>query len=256
MRRFLSAIPLVLIVAALSAVLFHFRHRLIVTPVLSLDGAATLTAGIIAFIAVWLQIKASRSQVESQLKAEKDQREASQRAEILAVEKAILFEIDDFYREYLRDLRDALEEISPEASALPFIKDVRAISFPVFLGNSGKIGLLSDEHAEAIIHFYGVAQSHLRALCEYKEYREKLLIGVPVYGAENLARINLKQVKESLPELIKFTYLVCQKICVLTQVPFEWPRVAVAAEKTSLKEIMKGLGIDEEVTDSRVDAKT
>jgi hypothetical protein len=257
MKRYSVAILLSLGMVLLSGVLFHYRHRLTLTPVLTLDGAATLAAGIIAFVAVWLQIKASRSQIESQLKADRVQREASQKSEILAVEKAILFEIDDFYREYLRDVRDALEEITPEAGPLPFVKRIGTTSFPVFQGNSGKIGLLSDEHAEAIIHFYGAAQGHLRALSEYKAFREKLLLGVPIPGTDVLARINLRHIKQSLPELIKLTYIVCQKLCVITQVPFEWPRVAVAAEKTSLTEIMKDLdlGIEDHETVSRVNAK-
>src|SRR5713226_7364552 len=131
MRRYVTVIFAGLIIVGLSGFVFHFKQRITLNPILTLDGICTLAAGIIAFTAVYLQIEASRSQIESQIRAEREQRDASQKLEVLAVEKAILFEIDDFYREYLRDIQDALEHIIPEASPLPFVKSVRTTFFPV-----------------------------------------------------------------------------------------------------------------------------
>ncbi len=220
-------------------------------PALTLDGLLTFLGGLLAFFVIWRQTRHSDIGLESQLKAEKDARAEEQARRTRSVARAILFEIDGFYRAYLRDVRGSLENVVPEASPLPFAKSVGAGPFPVYSGNTSELGALDDEYVEAIVHFYGAADGYLRTVSDFKAFRDRLFIGQAPVGVENLARAYLKQMKDSIPEMIKLAYLVCHKLCALTGVPFAHPRVAVAAENTSIEQIVAGLQGPEGSADPR-----
>ena len=197
----------------------------------------TLAAGILAFVAVQLQMRNQRRAVRQEQERQKK-----------AVATAVLFEIDGFYRSHLRDPRKLLERIDPIKDNLPGIRSVGPTPFPVYLGNASKIGELNMDNVQAIVHFYSAANSYLSILRDYKNSldradRAKLLSMTP-RGSPDLssladeaqARLNLKHMKEALPELIRFAWLVCYYLCRSTGNEFEFPTVGVAAEPISMKE--------------------
>lgn len=167
-----------------------------------------------------------------------------QKRQRLAVTRAILFEIDTFYRYHFRDPTKFLEGVDPRECELPVVKSLHARPFPVYQGNTARLGELDEEAAESIIRFYEGAQSHVTTIRDYKAARERYLRGESADISETEARTLLSQMKNSLPELTKLTYVVCSQLCRLTQVPFESQRIAVAGEKLSLEEIKRSLGID------------
>lgn len=201
------------------------------------DGVMTLIAGVIAFVAVIIQIRSSskqlREQVASYDRASLEERERRNRA----VAKGILFEIDSFYRYYLRDLRDYLEKFDTVSGKLPFIKPNVPGLFGVFNGNTGEIGGLDEEALEAIVRFYSLAGSHWASLQRCATAIERVYRAENVEVEDDVARTILRLSKVALPELIRFTFLVSNKLCRFTGIKFEPPRVAVAGEKLSVEEI-------------------
>ncbi|MFQ5662810.1 MAG: hypothetical protein ACE5HL_03150 [Terriglobia bacterium] len=212
-----------------------------IEPTLTLDGVATLTAGVIAFVAIMLQIRSSRRAVEKQLNADRQARVEEQERQKLAVAKAVLFEIDAFYRYHLRDPRVFLANTDVLKADLPGVKSVAPHPFPVYYGNTGFVGRLDDEGVQAIVEFLAAAQSHLATARDYKSSMERFLRGDNPATAEVEARTYLSQMKNALPEMIKLAYIVCFKLCKLTGVPFEHPKIAVAGEPLTMEKIAASL---------------
>ena len=221
---------------------------------LTLDGLMTLFAGLIAFAAVIIQIRSSSGQLRDQIRAQRDADREEQERQKKAVATAILFEIDGFYRAYLRDPRDLLARIGSTKDSLPGIRLAVFNPFPVYVGNSSKIGELDVEKVQGVVHFYGVATSYLSILQDYKNSLERVdrakFVSMTPRGSgdfssladEAEARLNLRHVKEALPELIKFTWLVCHKLCGFTDVKFEFPIIGVAAEQISIQDFTTSVG--------------
>ena len=215
---------------------------------LSLDGLMTLIAGFIAFAAVIIQIRSSSRQLQKQLEAQREAQLAEEKRQNRAVANAILFEIDDFYRFHLRDPRNFLDAIDPQKDKLPGIGSVGPSPFPVYCGNAAKIGELDVGNVEAIVHFYAAASSYLSILQEYKASMERAergkFLSMIGRGTQDLsaladeadARMHLGRMKGALPELIRFTWLVCHQLCEFTDITFEFPRIGVAAEQLSIKD--------------------
>lgn len=59
-----------------------------------------------------------------------------------------------------------------------------------------------------------------------------------------LARIQLDRIKNALPEAVKFTYLVCHRLCQFAGVSFQYPHITVAAERLSIDEIAASLSTE------------
>ena len=206
------------------------------------DGLATLAAGIIAFCAVWWQVRSSASNLQKQLDAKRKAREEETVRQQRAVATAILFEIDCFYRLYIREVNNMLKCWDPETGELFVAKSVGSRPFPVYDGNAGNFGFLESGLAFDIVGFYSAAAQYLSALRDYKAEFErwhsaKVLLrdaaGVSPQAAEGIARALLDQLKKGLPHLINFGRLACKKLCEKTGVLFEAPVVAIAAENLS-----------------------
>jgi hypothetical protein len=129
---------------------------------LTLDGIMTLVAGVIAFIAVIIQIRSSSKQVQDQMKAQRDAEREEQERQMQSVATAVLFEIDHVYR-----------LISDQVHADDF--NIRYLippnRFIVFEANAGHLGSLGSDLARAIVRFYGEAgryflgsQQHLQEI--------------------------------------------------------------------------------------------
>jgi hypothetical protein len=207
------------------------------------DGIMTLIAGVLAFAAVqwqmWDQRRTLRQEQERQNRA---------------VATAILFEIDSFYAVYLRQPRDFLAGKDIEKDELPRFTLIGPNPFPVYRGNTGKIGELLVECVHALVGFFQQADSILSNLSDYSSTLERqrrmrfeastrrtLDNTLDLKMEESLARKQLGRIKGVLPEAIKAAYLVCHVLCQFADVPFEYPTVTVAAEKLSVDQIKDSL---------------
>src|SRR5271157_2399405 len=97
------------------------------------DGSMTLIAGVIAFIAVIIQIISSSKQVQDQVKAQRDAERGEQVRQRKGVAIGLLFEIDGFYRSYLRDPRKVFDRIDVSKDNLPGVRSVGENPFPVYV---------------------------------------------------------------------------------------------------------------------------
>lgn len=198
---------------------------------LTLDGLMTLIAGVIAFVAVWWQIKSSREQVEKQLQSDLKAREEEQRRQRLAVARALLFEIDEFYARYLREPWKKLESFDPVSDKPLGVLSVGSNPFPVYYGNTARLGEFHEETSSDVVRFYVQAEAYVSMIRDYKSSLDSELAREKSISAGSEPRILLAFMKNAIPELTNLTYLVCQKLCVVAMVAFESLTIAGAAEK-------------------------
>jgi sensor domain CHASE-containing protein len=81
---------------------------------LTLDGLMTLVAGVIAFIAVIIQIHSSSKQLQDQMDAQRDAEQDELERKKRAVATAIDFEIDSIYRTFVRSVKALFESAASE----------------------------------------------------------------------------------------------------------------------------------------------
>jgi hypothetical protein len=211
---------------------------------LTLDGLMTLIAGVIAFIAVIIQIRSSSKQVQGQIEAqrvaEREERERQKRA----VAGAILSEIDNTYRYLIRDVRDFLRTIEPANVDLRTICVKAFVArFPILDANAAKIGDLGEQAAESVVGFYSCVRAYLISLENFALSRERWLDNPDKVLLENVTREYLSHVKNTLPSLIWLAHLVCGELCSTLSKKFESPRIAVAAENMdALREEITKMG--------------
>jgi hypothetical protein len=231
---------------------------------LTLDGLMTLVAGVIAFVAVIIQVRSSSKQLHDQMKAQRDAERQEQDRQKKAVATALLFEIDGFYAAYLRQLRDLLEGKEIRRDTLPHIMSLPPDMFPVFNGNADRIGELPTDCVLAIVGFFREAGRIVSTFNDYESSLERAdqiqsrilnAADIPSQRARDnqvrLAFTQLALIKKGLPEVISLTYLVCETLCKITGVPFEYPTITVADEDLSADRIAEILpDIDPEEDDS------
>jgi hypothetical protein len=213
---------------------------------LSNDAIVVLFVGLMAFLAVMIQIEEDRTK-----------RFEDQESEKKAVATALLFEIDGFYATYLRQPRDLLMRKDVAKDALPRFASIGPNQFPIYCGNASKIGDLLTDCVLGAVGFVRVADSILSNLIDYASSLERaqqagrVVTGdadfatiIDFRGPGVVARIQLGRIKDVLPEAIKAAYLVCHALCQFAGVPFEYPRVTVAAEGASVNEIGASLSAE------------
>ena len=215
---------------------------------LTLDGLMTLIAGVIAFVAVIIQIRSSSKQVQEQIRAQRDAEREEREREKRVVASAILFEIDGLYRWFLRDVRNFLRDVDPDKEDLSLLeaKPAPANQAVVFAANAGRIGELDEPIVENVVRFYMSVQAVLYGIDRFDEARRRYLAAssegpehddrqwleksAGYMQLEDFARQWLGNVKKGLPPLIVIAYNVCQQLCTVLSISFEAPRIAVADE--------------------------
>jgi hypothetical protein len=228
------------------------------------DGALTLIAGVIAFIAVIIQIASSSKRVQDQIRAQRDAEREEQERQRKGLAIGLLFEIDGFYRSYLRDPRKVFDRVDAGKDNLPGVRSIGENPFPVYVGNASRIGELKDHNVQAVVHFYGEANSFLSIMRDYRNALDILDRGsvfvIPLtrqgsqdlsrFGWEAQARADLGQMKKALPELVRFAWLVCYHLCMATGTEFEFPVIGVAAEPISIEDFEastnNGMSVDQQ----------
>lgn len=187
-------------------------------PHLTPDAWATLVAAFIgasvALAVVWVQrVLDNRDR----------RREAERRSRVFAT--ALLFEIDNFYKWWVRELREFLAQWSGQG-APPRIKSVDGASLAVYSTGAAQIGNLPQELVKQIVNWYGFARSFVATLAFYSRNYDG--------GAVGQARcFNLIEgIKGKLQGMSDLTFCACGLLCEYAKVSFEAPLIYVADDKT------------------------
>lgn len=195
---------------------------------LTLDGLMTLVAGVIAFVAVIIQIRSSSKQLHDQMKAQRDAEREEQKRQKKAVATAILFEIDGFYRYHVRGVYSYLEKRARMGAFVEVIRIPPSL-FAVYHGNTPRLGELPDEVVEVVVHFYSKAEQFFALREDYRAESERLT--GPINETDYLKAMTLVgHLRDSLPGLTRAAYIACERLSGFAGVRFESPRIAIAGE--------------------------
>jgi hypothetical protein len=205
---------------------------------LSLDGLMTLVAGIIAFVAVIIQIRSSSRQVQDQIKAQRDAEREERERQKRALATALVFEIDHCYRAYLpraltlaRGLRG--NTLDPKAGvAIRF----EAASFDVYSGNVQSLGTLGAEASGPVIRFYKIA-CDLKDLMQH--YRECLAQGDPFKISDN----TLATIKHISSGLKIGALEACSWLCLAAGLPIDSTDAGVLKDKPKIMQLAKSMNV-------------
>jgi hypothetical protein len=220
MMRMWKLIALTVLLLGIAAIIRLYWGGFVWKSALSNDTIVVLFLGVIAFLAVMIQIEEDRNR-------RRDKREWHKRA----VARLVLCEIDEFYRRHIRDAQISLESIDPgTVDPLPLIKPVETNAFPVYYANSVQLADLDQATLANVMAFYNVARGQQSTAQAYHDHVESVHRGEKDEIQEEAARAMLRQLKEPLPLITELTFLVCHQLCEIGKVPFEAPAIAVAAE--------------------------
>jgi hypothetical protein len=210
---------------------------------MSLDGILTFIGGALALLGMWIQSRHADKGLKAQLDAERVARLEQDGRRKRALAKAILFEIDNFYRIYLRDPRPVLMNVNAKdcgVGLLPVLKTPSDEPFPIMRSNGSTLGELHENYIRDIVRFYGEADAYLRTVKEYTQHFGKLVLEGSTYAPVNFAtRACLKQLQDSVQEMVNLTYLVSKELCVLASVEFVGLLIGVAAEPDPEPELIR-----------------
>lgn len=206
-----------------SGPLFAFDHKL------SWDGLLTFFGGLLALLGIWWQMRRADGGLREQLQSEKDVRARERHRRNKATATAILFEIDEFYRSYVRDALVYLEDTNKQGEPPPAVQTPGSKPFPVFDGNCQQLGAMNEQLVEAVVRFYGQARAFVSTLTEYADkYRKAYAAGDMLDWART--KSFLPRVKSECTSLIPVTFISCSFLCEYTGIPFEKDRVAVSVD--------------------------
>lgn len=198
-----------------SGPLFAFDHKL------SWDGLLTFFGGLLALLGIWWQVRHADGGLRKQLQAEKDARTGERDERKRAISIAMLFEIDRFYRYYVKNLLKDLSSMMQGHSAL---ESPGPAPFPVYATNCGQIGELDSVLAGAIVDFYASAQRHAFRICDYAEKYDAARLD----GSFRIAISLIPSIKSGAENLIPLAYIACAYLCAYTGIPFTPTRFDVA----------------------------
>lgn len=196
---------------------------------LTLDGIMTLAAGVIAYVAAVRQIRHADRGLQRQLDDEKKTREDGASDEQRAVARALLFEIDDFYRAQIRDLSNLLEK-EQEGAPPAVIKPMSNNPFPVYVGNASKLGVLPPSLVEAVVHYYAILQSYVATLVQHAQGYSMWVGGLNPQVGRALMQSIVPRIKSEARAITQLTFSTCGLLCTFTNTDFEFPRIGVAGD--------------------------
>lgn len=199
----------------------RFSEAFTIDPKLTLDGIMTLTAGAIAFIAVWLQIRSSRKQVEHQLDAERQARILESERQTRAVARALLFEIVNFYRYYRGHVRPLLDPLDIETCLPPTLSAPSSDFFGVYQGSANQLGSFEPLLIEKVVRSYGLSAWLLSSIREYTLSLSRELERQHSVSQSSTPRKLLKQIKALMYETDGAAVAAMQELCKIASVPFD-----------------------------------
>ena len=180
---------------------------------LTLDGLMTLIAGVIAFVAVIIQIRSSSKQVQDQIKAQREAEGEERERQRRAIATSILFEIDSFRMIELDLVEESLASRNTAATSgpkvynLPTAVGMRTNISEIYKGVAPLLGSLNAKSVSAIVKFYSAAGTYEGLWRTYQYCLE--ILQAPVNPAVHLdpqslaneAERQLKSIRSLIPQL-------------------------------------------------------
>jgi hypothetical protein len=124
------------------------------------DGFIGAVLGsLISAAVVWYQTR-------QLLTAESKYRRQDAEREIRSLSVALLAEVDDFYRLFIRDFVRKNKGVGGPSEASR-VKSSTYTAFVVFEANADKVGLFDAETAKAVVGYYGTARAYLNTMSDY-----------------------------------------------------------------------------------------
>lgn len=181
----------------------------------------TLFAGVIAFVAVIIQIRSSSRSVTAELEADRSTRLEEERKERQAVARALLFEILNFYRIYQEQVRRPFEPAGSNAVHFPTLGSPGPGAFAVYRANAGKLGRFDDKIVQSVVTFYVEAEWFVSTLDNYNRtvYRELELHHTITMGSA--PAIHLSRLRERMPKLDEEALAACRNLCLIAGVAYD-----------------------------------
>ncbi len=140
------------------------------------DGLLALAGGTLAFLAVMIQTRSASRGLQKQLDTEKQARRDEQTRQEQAVAKALLYEIDDFYKHYIGGPPKYFEALDPSVAPLVPLKIIGPKTFVLYAATASKLGCLDDGVVEKVIRFYDAAESYQSRMLVYAKSYERMQV--------------------------------------------------------------------------------
>ena len=132
---------------------------------LTCDGIITLIVGLLAFLGVIYQIRASAKNVQTQIGADLERRREEGRKRMQATARAMLFEVVNFGHYYKKHVLPRLERA---VGRFPTISTAGPDSFAAYHANAQSLGDFDGDTVEAVVKFYAAAEWFLSTLKDYR----------------------------------------------------------------------------------------
>ncbi len=184
-----------------AAPLFFFDRRV------SGDGILTFAGGLLAFLAIWRQVRHADRALRKRLEVKREAHDEERERQRQALRLALLAEIDVFEEQYVRVAQDAFEGWPPQTGdpLAVVVVDPPADMFPVYRTNAQPVGEFEAGVAECIVRFYGLAGAFISLTREAAKVQGQAFAGVQQVQNGVAARRALGHVRSSLPVLVKGT---------------------------------------------------
>ena len=225
---------------------------------LTLDGLMTLIAGVIAFIAIIIQIRSSSKQVQDQIKAQRDAEREELERQKRSVATAILYEIDNFYLRHLIDRARSFEswkKMEADASSVEMFKVIIGTPSVVFQASAKRLGELGENVSRAVVVSYGASVAYIELV---KWYQDAFAKGASGSGSRERAAVQA-EVREAAEQATKLAALACRLLCQITGTSFSTLMIAresCAHTKTVTEQVVRCSSCDEVISRSMQNAQT
>jgi hypothetical protein len=184
-------------------------------------------AALAILIVVLLVLDAQRRAAERRHRMDLEAAARERSRQKTALARALLFELDSFYRHSLADVHAALSGAGE--GNYPVVRHAPAEPFPVFAGNAARLGDFDEETLEAVIYGYAAAAAFVATLRDYREAMERVLRREATETAVPEAWLHLARLREELPGVVRELADLARKLSDITGVPFGSLRLAQAA---------------------------
>jgi hypothetical protein len=165
---------------------------------------AVIGAVVGSFISGWFILRQTRTVLDEERRRKQEDMER----ETKAVASALLWEIDDFYKLFVRDVCRTLKADSQTDFS---VKSPTYKTFIVFEALANKVGLLDPHLVQGIIGYYGAARAYVNTMCDYGGALEQFQkTAQPLFRAK--ATTLLGQIKKSSTRMVPLTQTVCASL--------------------------------------------
>lgn len=222
--QFAGALALV----ALAAIVYRKRDWFEgVTP----DGVMTLMAGIIAFVAVIIQIRSSSRQVRDQIKAQRDAEQVERERQKRAVAAALLSETDCFYAKYLEETSEPFpswKRIENDPRLTEVFQAPIGKPFVVYESLADKLGGFDAMVARGIVFAYGRMAAFVENLRLYeREMRERPTRFLKQQDDRKRILEDIRnETRQSREQAVQAAAQLCRDLCKLSGTDFSTLSIA------------------------------